>query len=77
LIVWEEFRAWGRLGGASDKAQFLFSLEFSIYGRDTALEECRYRFECGHHVGCFRVECGGAVCTLVLVYVSIRLIVSQ
>jgi len=34
---------------------------------------CRYGFECGHHVGWLRVERGGAACTLVLVYVSIRL----
>jgi hypothetical protein len=58
-------------GGAS--ALSLFSLEFSTYGRDTALEECGDGFECGHHVGWFRVESGGAACTLVLVYVSIRL----
>jgi len=30
-----------------------------------------------HHVGWFRVERGGAACTLVLVYVSIRLSESQ
>jgi hypothetical protein len=30
-------------------------------------------FECGHHVGWFRVVRGGAACTLVLVYVLIRL----
>jgi len=30
-------------------------------------------FECGHHVGWFTVERSGAACTLVLVYVSIRL----
>jgi len=36
-----------------------------------------YGFECGHHVGWFRVERGGAACTLVLVYVSIRLRDSQ
>jgi len=29
--------------------------------------------ECGHHVGRLRVVRGGAACTLVLVYVSIRL----
>jgi len=34
---------------------------------------CGDGFECGHHVGWFRVERGGAACTLVLVYVSIRL----
>ena len=77
LIVWEEFWAWCRLGGASGKAPSLFSLEFSTYGRDTALEECGDGFECGHHVGWFRVERGGAACTLVLVYVSIRLSESQ
>jgi len=73
LIVWEEFWAWCRLGGASGKALSSVSLEFSIYGRDTALEECGDGFECGHHVGWFRVVRGGAACTLVLVYVSIRL----
>jgi hypothetical protein len=30
-------------------------------------------FECGHHVGWFRVVGGRAACTLVLVYLSIRL----
>jgi len=34
---------------------------------------CGDGFECGHHVGWFRVVRGGAACTLVLVYVSIRL----
>ena len=38
---------------------------------------CGDGFECGHHVGWFRVERGGAACTLVLVYVSIRLSESQ
>jgi hypothetical protein len=73
LIVWEEFWAWHRLGGASGKALSSISLEFSTYTRDTALEECGDGFECGYHVGWFRVESGGGVCTLVLVYVSIRL----
>jgi hypothetical protein len=77
LIVWEEFCDWRRLGGASGKALSLFSLEFSTYSRDTALEECRYGFECSHHVGWFRVVRGGAACTLVLVYVSNRLSESQ
>jgi len=64
LIVWEELQA---------KALSAFSLEFSAYGRDTALEECGDGFECGHHLGWFRVVRGGATCTLVPVYVSIRL----
>jgi len=34
---------------------------------------CGDGIECGHHVGSCRVERGGAACTLVLVYVSIRL----
>jgi hypothetical protein len=38
---------------------------------------CGDGFECGHHVGWFRVVRGGAACTLVLVYVSIRLSESQ
>jgi hypothetical protein len=38
---------------------------------------CRYGFECGHHMGWFRVVRGGAACTLVLVYMSIRLSESQ
>jgi len=38
---------------------------------------CEDGFECGHHVGWFRVVRGGAACTLVLVYVSIRLRVSE
>jgi len=33
---------------------------------------CGDGFECGHQVGWFRVECGGAACGVVLVYVSIR-----
>ena len=61
------------MGGGSGKALSLFSLEFSTCGRDTALEECGDGFECGYHVGWFRVVRGGAVCTLVLVYVSFRL----
>ena len=64
-------------GGASGKALSLFSLEFSTYDRDTALEECEDGFECGHHVGWFRVERSGAACTLVVAYVSIRLSKSQ
>ena len=48
-------------------------LEYSTCGRDTALKECGERFECGYHVGWFRVECGGAACSLVLVYVLYRL----
>lgn len=31
------------------------------------------RFECSHYVGWFRVEHGGATCTIVLVYLSIKL----
>jgi len=73
LIIWEEFWAWYRLGGASGKALSSFSVQLGTYARDTAPEECGDGFECGHHVGWFRVESGGAVCTLVLVYVSIRL----
>jgi len=38
---------------------------------------CGDGFECGHHVDWFRVERGGAACTLVLVFVSIRLCDSQ
>jgi len=34
---------------------------------------CGDGFECGHHVGWFWVERGGAACTLVVVYMSIRL----
>jgi len=34
-------------------------------------------YECDHHVCWFRVERGGAACTLVLVYMSIRLSKSQ
>jgi len=65
------------LGGTSGKALSLFSLESSTYNCDTALEECGDGFECGRHVGWFRVVRGGAACTLVLVYVSIRLSKSQ
>jgi hypothetical protein len=50
-----------------------FSLELSTYGRDTTLEEGGDGFECDHHMGWFRIVSGGASCTLVLVYVSIRL----
>jgi hypothetical protein len=50
-VVWEELQA---------KVYLRFSLEFSTDGRDTALEECGARFECGHHVGWFRVVRGGA-----------------
>jgi hypothetical protein len=48
------------LGGAAGNALSSFSLEFSTYGRDTALKVCGDGFECGHHVGWFRVERGGA-----------------
>jgi hypothetical protein len=65
------------LGGASGKAQSLFSLEFSTYYGDTTLEECGDRYEYGYHVGWFRVERGRAACTLVLVSVSTRLSESQ
>ena len=34
---------------------------------------CGDGYECGHHVGWFRAVRGGAACTLVLAYVSIRL----
>lgn len=30
-------------------------------------------YECTYHVGWFMIECGGAICTLVLVYMSMRL----
>jgi hypothetical protein len=65
------------LEGASGNALSLCSLEFSTYDFDTTLEECGDRFECGCHVGWFRVEHGRATCTLVHVYVSIRLSESQ
>jgi hypothetical protein len=75
MIVWEELQAnlivW-------EEVQATLYLRFrTTYGRDTALEECEGRFECGHHVGWFRVERTRAICTLVLVYVSIRLSESQ
>ena len=38
------------------QALSLFSLECGTYGRDNTLEECGDGFECGHHVGWFRVE---------------------
>jgi hypothetical protein len=38
---------------------------------------CGDGFEYSYHVGWFRVERGGAACTLVLVYVSVRLSESQ
>jgi hypothetical protein len=43
----------------------------------TSASGCGDGFECGHHVGWFRVERGGAACTLVRVYVSVRLSESQ
>jgi len=64
-------------GGASGKVLFSFSLDFSTYDLDTALQKCGDGFECGNHVGWFRVERCGAACTLVLVYVSIRFSESQ
>jgi len=64
-------------GGASGKPLSLFSLEFSTYDCETTLEECGDEFECGHHLGWFRFECGGATCTSVLVHVSIRLSETQ
>jgi len=38
------------------QALSLYSLECGTYGRDNTLEECGDGFECGHHVGWFRVE---------------------
>jgi len=35
LIVWEEFWAWCRLGGASGKALSSFSVELGTYAGDT------------------------------------------
>jgi hypothetical protein len=67
LVIWEELQA---------SSIFAFFVDLS-YGRDTALEECGDGFQCGYHVGWFRVVRGGAACTLVLVYVSIRLSESQ
>jgi hypothetical protein len=61
------------LGGTSGKALSLVSLQFSTDNRDTSLEECEDGFQCGHQVGWVRVEHGVATCTLVLVYVSIKL----
>ena len=65
------------LGGASGKAQSSFSLKFSTYGCDTALEECGDGFECSHHMGWFRVMLSRATslqflctCQLDLVRVS-------
>lgn len=72
LIVSEEFWAIScQGGGCSDNARFEFSLDISIYGRDMALQQCGDGCECGHHVVWFRVECGRAACTLVLVFMSI------
>jgi hypothetical protein len=70
LNVWG---AWCHLGRASGNALSLFSLEFSTYGRDTTLEECGDGFQCGHYVGWFRVESGGAACSIICLYMSIRL----
>ena len=61
------------LGGASDKELSLFSLEFSTSSCGTALEECGNGFECDHYLGWFMVVCGGAACTLVFLYMVIRL----
>jgi len=73
LIVWEEFLAWRCLGGASGKALSSFPLEFSTASQDTTLEECGDGLECSHPVDWSRVLRGGAACTFVLVYLSIRL----
>jgi len=57
------------LGGILGLVSFLEELQAKLYlcffgvqhyGRDTALEECRDGFECGHHVGWFRVVRSGA-----------------
>jgi len=61
------------LGGALGKAVSFITLEYSTCGRDTALDEYGEGFECSYHVAWFRVECGGAACTLALVYVLFRL----
>jgi hypothetical protein len=61
------------LGGASGKELSSFCFKFSTSSRGTALEECGDGFESNHYVGWFRVICGRAACTLVHVYMVIRL----
>jgi len=53
-------------------------MRFSTYGEECLrCRVCGDGFECGHYVGWFRVVRSWAACTLVLVYVSIRLSESQ
>jgi len=55
------------------QALSLFALQFSTYSHDMTLQQCGEGFQCSNCAGWSRVECGGATCTLVLVYGSIRL----
>jgi len=65
------------LGAAGGKALSTWPLVISTDGCDTAPEYCSDRFEWGQYMSWFWGESGGATCTLVLVYVSIRLRDSQ
>jgi hypothetical protein len=70
-IVLEESWAWCHLGKASENALFLSSVELTVYGNDTALEECMDKFGCSDYVGCFRVVHPRAACTSAFVYMPI------
>jgi hypothetical protein len=77
LIVWEHIWAWRHLRAGSGNALSSLSLEFSTCSLDSTLEVCWDEFECGHHMDWVRFVCGGATCTLVLVYMSIKVRESQ
>lgn len=66
-----------RLVGAAGKPLYSFHSDSSTYHGDTALDQCGEAFECDSHVGWFRVECGKAAYTLVLLYMSISVRESQ
>lgn len=56
--------------------QLVCSVEYSTYSRNTALQECRDEYECGYHLGWFRVERGGAAYTPDFESMSVRLLVT-
>jgi len=70
LVTLRRSSGLGWLLGRSSALFISVSFMVQTYGRDTALEECRADFECGHHV--VLGLRGKAASTLLLVYVSNR-----
>jgi hypothetical protein len=49
------------------------SLGWPVHNDEAGRPGCGDGFQCSHNVVGFKVECGGAACTSVLVYMSIKL----